>query len=85
MIKWISFPVLLREAISRVCEAVPGAKGAFKKRKVLRVCLLLYVLAHHSGSSATQLLLASFPGLALVVFARKDSWDWSLTWLGTVS
>ncbi|ERE79465.1 SHC-transforming protein 3 [Cricetulus griseus] len=24
-----------REAISRVCEAVPGAKGAFKKRKII--------------------------------------------------
>ncbi|XP_077876862.1 LOW QUALITY PROTEIN: SHC-transforming protein 3-like [Ictidomys tridecemlineatus] len=35
MIKWISLPVLLREAISHVCEAVPGAKGAFKKRKPL--------------------------------------------------
>lgn len=46
VIKWISLPVLLREAISRVCEAVPGAKGAFRKRKVLSfwlcVCLLLF-------------------------------------------
>jgi len=29
-----AFFCLFREAISRVCEAVPGAKGAFKKRKV---------------------------------------------------
>ncbi|VTJ67634.1 Hypothetical predicted protein [Marmota monax] len=26
---------ITREAISRVCEAVPGAKGAFKKRKII--------------------------------------------------
>lgn len=29
-----AFFCLFREAISRVCEAMPGAKGAFKKRKV---------------------------------------------------
>uniref|UniRef100_A0A8I6A6R6 SHC adaptor protein 3 n=1 Tax=Rattus norvegicus TaxID=10116 RepID=A0A8I6A6R6_RAT len=47
-----------REAISRVCEAVPGAKGAFKKRKVqspsLPVCDLLRVLlGPYSMSSPT--------------------------------
>ena len=30
----VPLPVLFREAISRVCEAVPGTKGAFRKRKV---------------------------------------------------
>jgi len=51
------FFCLFREAISRVCEAVPGAKGAFKKRKVLfpscseADCIFL---VQHQGDQAQQ-------------------------------
>ena len=65
----LSLPVLLREAISRVCEAVPGAKGAFRKRKVLfsqlrvYLCLLYFfsLLSPLSIFNHTQLFRFSFP------------------------
>lgn len=77
MIKWISLVVLLREAISRVCEAVPGAKGAFRKRKVLslgsasdRVFSFTSALfCHYSASLITENhSVLSSHGLALVTF-----------------
>lgn len=52
----------LREAISRVCEAVPGAKGAFRKRKVLcpvsSPCATPLVTLHPAGPPFTAWLLA---------------------------
>ena len=59
----------LREAISRVCEAVPGSKGAFRKRKVpssqlsVYLCLLHFfpLLSPRSIFNHTQLISFSFP------------------------
>lgn len=80
--RWVSLPVLCREAISRVCEAVPGAKGAFRKRKVLspgprvRVCLhrlalppCLSILTAHTRPGPSS------PGLAVVTFKDTKSPD----------
>lgn len=51
------FFCLFREAISRVCEAVPGAKGAFKKRKVFFFScseVAFIFLVQHQGDQAQQ-------------------------------
>lgn len=52
-----AFFCLFREAISRVCEAVPGAKGAFKKRKVFVFSCSevdFIFLVQHRGDQAQQ-------------------------------
>ena len=66
----------LREAISRVCEAVPGSKGAFRKRKVpssqLYVCLCLLrfspLLSPHSIFNHMPCSVSLSHGLAVVTF-----------------
>lgn len=66
----------LREAISRVCEAVPGSKGAFRKRKVpssqlsVYLCLLSFspLLSPRSIFNHIHCSVSLSHGLALVTF-----------------
>lgn len=72
----------LREAISRVCEAVPGSKGAFRKRKVpsSQLCVYLCLLSFSlllSPRSIFNHVHCSVPlshGLALVTFFFFFCW-----------